>query len=176
MKDNVVLTPPSPTQDANEPTSAERRANARANPNYPPRRDYTLYKPNSRGIGAAVRFSVSREKEAIFVEAAAQAGDRQFDWENKIIMKWGLSDIGEVLAVLQDRQPSAKLFHQTAKGNSSCELTTRDDPERAPHMLAISRQFAASGEVRKAVIPVTHAEAAVLETALRAAITRLLRW
>ena len=171
MNDNAILTTQSPTQDAAETATTTDTANG-----YPPRREHTIYKPNSRGTGAAIRFSVNRSKASMFVEAAAQSGDRQFDWENKIIMKWGLSDIGGVLAVLQGRQGSAKLFHQTAKGNSACEIMTRDDPERAPYMLTISRQFTATQEVRKAVVPLTHAEAAVLEAALRAATARLIGW
>lgn len=167
MNDNAILTPPSPTQDATETTATN---------GYPRRREHTIYKPNSRGTGAAIRFSLNREKAAMFLEAAPQAGDRQFDWENKLIMKWGLSDIGGALAVLQGRQPSAKLFHQTEKGNSTFELITRDDPERAPFMLSLSRQIAATREVRKAALPLTHAEAAVLEAALRAAVARLIGW
>lgn len=167
MNDNAILTPPSPTQDATETAATN---------GYPRRREHTIYKPNSRGTGAAIRFSLNREKAAMFLEAAPQAGDRQFDWENKLIMKWGLSDIGGALAVLQGRQPSAKLFHQTEKGNSTFELITRDDPERAPFMLSLSRQIAATREVRKAALPLTHAEAAVLEAALRAAVARLIGW
>jgi len=167
MNDNAVLTPPSTTQEAT----------ATATPNgYARRREHTIYKPNSRGSGAAIRFSLNREKAAMFVEAAPQTGDRQFDWENKLIMKWSLSDIGGALAVLQGRQPSAKLFHQTEKGNSTFELTTRDDPERAPYSLSLSRQISATREVRKAAVPLTHGEAAVLEAALRAATTRLIGW
>jgi len=166
MNDNAVLTQPTPTQDA--PTTAAKV--------FPKRREHTIYKPNSRGTGAAIRFSLNREKAAIFLEAAPQTGDRQFDWENKLIMKWGITDIGNTLAVLQGRQPSAKLFHQTEKGNSTFELATRDDPERAPYMLAFSRQNAITREVGKVAIPLTHGEAAVLEAALRAATTRLIGW
>ena len=94
--------------------------------------EYTIYKPNSRGNGGVVRFGLNRAKGALFVDAAAQAGEKQFDWDNKITMKWGLSDLGPVLATLQGRLPQAKLFHQTEKANSAFELTPRDDPERAP--------------------------------------------
>jgi len=165
MKANTVL----PSEESTVVESA-------AATGYQPRREHTIYKPNSRGSGAAIRFSLNRDKAAMFVEAAAQSGERQFDWENKIIMKWGLSDIGGALAVLQGRMPKAKLFHQTEKSNSTFELTVRDDPERAPYMLSISRQDSATREVRKAAAPLTHGEAAVLETALRAATTRLIGW
>lgn len=138
--------------------------------------DYAIYKPNSRGSGGVIRFGLNRAKAAIFVDAAAQAGEKQFDWDHKITMKWSLSDIGAALAVLQGRMPQAKLFHQSEKANSAFELTLRDDPERAPFMASISRQDVADKSVRKVSIPIAHAEAAVLETALRAAVASLLGW
>lgn len=138
--------------------------------------DYTIYKPNARGNGGVVRFGLNRAKSALFVDAAAQTGDKQFDWENKFTMKWSLSDVGPVLATLQGRLPQAKLFHQTEKASSAFELTPRDDPERAPYLLSMSRQDAADKSLRKVAIPLTHGEAAVLEAALRHAVGPLLGW
>jgi hypothetical protein len=138
--------------------------------------DYPIYKPNSRSSGGVVRFSLNPAKAAVFIEAANQSGEKQFDWEQKIIMKWGLADLGAALAVLQGHQPQAKLFHQSEKANSAFELIIRDDPDRAPYLMSVSRQDAADKSLRKVTIPITHAEAAVLETAFRAAITRILGW
>lgn len=138
--------------------------------------DYAIYKPTPRGTGGVVRFGLNLTKAAMFVDAAAQSGEKQFDWENKITMKWTLPDIGQALATLQGRQPQAKLFHQSEKANSTFDLTLRDDPAKAPYLMAISRQSNSDKSVRKVAIPLTHAEAAVLETALRAAIVRLLGW
>lgn len=138
--------------------------------------DYAVYKPNSRGSGGVVRFGLNRAKASIFVDAAMQSGEKQFDWENKVTMKWGMSDIGAVLATLQGRQTQAKLFHQSEKANSAFELTLREEPDRAPYLLSISRQDSTDKTLRKVTIPLTHGEAAVLETALRAAVGRLLRW
>ena len=138
--------------------------------------DYALYKPNSRGNGGVVRFGFNRAKAAIFVDAAVQAGEKQFDWDQKITMKWGLSDIGAALAVLQGRMPQAKLFHQSEKASSAFELVVREDPERAPFMMSVSRQDTADKSLRKVSIPLSHPEAAVLETALRTAVARLLGW
>ena len=138
--------------------------------------EYAIYKPNSRGSGGVVRFGLNRAKGAVFVDAAAQIGEKQFDWENKITMKWGLSDLGAVLATLQGRQPQAKLFHQAEKANSAFDLTPREDPERAPYLLSISRQSAADKILRKVTIPLTHGEVSVLEAALHAAVPKLLKW
>jgi hypothetical protein len=138
--------------------------------------DYSIYKPNSRGTGGVIRFGLNRFKGAIFVDAAAQSGEKQFDWDRKITMKWGLADIGAALAVLQGRQPEAKLFHQTEVASSAFELVLRNDPNRAPLLMSLSRQEMADKSLRKVTIPVSHAEAAVLEAALRTAVTSLLAW
>jgi len=69
MKDNVM-----------EPSSTTDRPTTERSP------DYTIYKPNSRGNGGAVRFGLNRAKAALFVDAAAQTGDKQFDWENTFTM------------------------------------------------------------------------------------------
>ncbi len=166
MKDTVLETSPAAASSTtrNESATFERLP------------DYTIYKPNSRGNGGVMKFGFNRSKAAIFVEAATQSGEKHFDWEQKIIMKWGLSDIGATLAVLQGRMPQAKLFHQSEKGNSACELTFRDEPERPPYYLSISRQDVTDKSLRKVTISLTHAEAAVLEVALRSAIAGILAW
>ncbi len=138
--------------------------------------DYAIYKPNSRGTGGVLRFGINHAKGCVFVDAAAQSGEKQFDWENKITMKWGLSDIGAALAALQGRLPQAKLFHQSEKASSAFELTTREDPDRAPYLLTVSRQDSADKSLRKVTVPLTHPEAAVLDTALRTAVSSLLGW
>ena len=138
--------------------------------------DYAIYKPNSRGSGGVIRFGYNPAKASVFVDAAAQSGEKQFDWDRKITMKWGIADLGQVLATLQGRQGAAKLFHQSEKANSAFELTPREDPAKAPFIMSVSRQDAADKSVRKVAIPITHAEAAVLEAAMRVAISRILDW
>lgn len=138
--------------------------------------DYSIYKPNSRGNGGVFRFSLSKAKAAVFVEAANQSGEKQFDWDQKIIMKWGLSDLGATLAVLQGKQDQAKLFHQSEKANSACDLLRRAEADRAPYLITISRQDAAQKGLRKVMIPLSHSEAAILEIALRNAVSRILGW
>lgn len=166
MKDSVL-----PTSSA--PVSNPPRDSGPVGERLP---DYALYKPNSRGSGGVIRFGLNPSKAAVFVDAAVQSGERQFDWEQKITMKWGLSDIGAALAALQGRTTEAKLFHQSEKANSAFELVSRDDPDKAPFLMSLSRQDSTDKSLRKVTIPVSHAEAAVLETALRAAVIRMLGW
>jgi hypothetical protein len=137
---------------------------------------HPIYKPNSRGTGGVVRFSLNPSKAAMFVDAASQCGERQFAWDQKFTMKWDLSDIGAALSVLQRRQPLAKLFHQSEKASSICELIARDDPNHAPYLLTLSRQDLATKDLHKVAIPLTHPEAAVLECVLQSAVPRILGW
>lgn len=138
--------------------------------------DYAIYKPNGRGSGGVIRFEWNREKGCVFVDAASQSGEKQFDWDGKITMKWALADLGNVLATLQGRQGQTKLFHQSERANSAFELTHQTDPERAPYLMSLSRQELKDKSLRKVSIPVSHGEAAVLETAVRTAIGRILGW
>jgi len=138
--------------------------------------EYAVYKPNARNTGAVVRFGLNREAGAVFVDGANQSGEKQFNWEGKITMKWGLPDLGAVLAVLEQRTPTAKLFHKTEKANSAFELASQEGADRAPYFIHLSRQDASSKQVQKISVPLSHAEAAVLETALKTAVARLLSW
>jgi hypothetical protein len=166
---DTTLNAPLPAAEAAQPSAGSTQWSDRPS-------DYAIYKPNSRDSGGVIRFGLNSAKRAIFVDAASQSGERQFDWENKFTMKWGLSDIGSALAVLQGRMPQAKLFHQTDHANSAFELVSRDDPEGAPYVMSISRQEAADKSLRKVSIPITHADAAVLETVLKTAVARIVGW
>ncbi|MEM9237340.1 MAG: hypothetical protein AAGB14_11215 [Verrucomicrobiota bacterium] len=137
--------------------------------------EHAIYKPNSRGSGGVMRFGLNPGTGAVFVDAAPQVGERQFDWENKLTMKWGMADLGSALSALQGREQEAKLFHKTERSNSAFNLVRRDDPERAPYLMSLSRQDA-DKTLRKVTIPLSHAEAAVLEQVLKLAVRRLVGW
>ncbi|HRH99191.1 MAG TPA: hypothetical protein PLB55_24830, partial [Prosthecobacter sp.] len=106
--------------------NAKSTASSSPSTNAKPSAEYAIYKPNGRGNGGVIRFELNRAKGAVFVDAATQSGEKQFDWEQKITMKWGLNDLGVILATLQGRQEQAKLFHQSEKANSAFDLTFRD--------------------------------------------------
>jgi hypothetical protein len=159
------------TPDLETPATDARRATS----SFERLPEYTIYKPNSRGSGGVMRFGLNPGKAAVFVDAALQIDERQFDWENKLTMKWGMPDLGATMAVLQGRQEEAKLFHKTDKSNSAFGLVRRGDPERAPYLMSLSRQDA-DKSLRKVTVPLSHAEAAVLEQVLALAVRRLVGW
>ena len=139
---------------------------------------FTIYKPVKSGRGGALRFELSTERGAVFVEGAHQEESelRRFKWTSKIVMKWGLGDIGEALAVLERRQPEAKLFHQTAKGNTAFEFRYQPDRSPANFFATISRQRGDTKEVDRLGISLSPGEGAVLAALLRRAAVILSGW
>ena len=142
---------------------------------------HTFYKPNRNGTGGAVTFNMSRDKQAVFVEAANQIAEKRFDWDHKIVMKWGMSDLGIILAGLQGNLPESKLFHQTERANSACTLRPVDPDSQNNEMLSafwftISKQNGQDKSVTKVSITLSPGEAAILETALKRAIEQILQW
>jgi hypothetical protein len=139
---------------------------------------YAIYKPTRSGKGGVLRFELSPERSAVFVEGAHQAeGElRRFAWQKKIVMKWGLSDIGEALAVIERRQPEARLFHQTARGSTAFELRHQTDRQPPNFFATISRQKADTKDVDRLGVSVSPGEASVLAALLRQAAVVLSGW
>lgn len=140
------------------------------------RKEFSIYKPTQRGTGGVLRWGLALGKEAVFLDAANQNGERSFDWQGKITMKWGLSDIGETLAVLEGRQNAAKLFHQTEKQSTTFHLEGQERSEHRNYLARVTRQTLPAKKLSRVVVPISQGEAAVLATLLRAAAVHLARW
>lgn len=85
--------------------------------------NYKIYKPLKKAdSGAALQFNYAADIQALFIEAARQKGDKlpvgdknQFDWENKIMFKLGLVDIGQILLVLSGKKATVDLIHKSER-------------------------------------------------------------
>lgn len=163
---------------ANNGSDRDERSSSAPPPRGKWRGEYTIYKPVRKGTGGALRFQLNAEREAVFVEGANQEkGEvRRFAWRTKIVMKWGLSDLGEALAVLERRQPQAKLFHQTEKMNTAFELKYQPDRRPANYFATISRQRGDTKEVDRLGISVSPGEASILASLIRHAVVVIAGW
>lgn len=68
---------------------------------------------------------VSGKEGCIFFEMAPAIKndpDGRIDWKAKAIMKIGVNDVGQILAFLNGKAETVKLFHKTASGSSTCEM------------------------------------------------------
>lgn len=64
----------------------------------------------------------------LFFEIAnAVEGSDRMDWDNKINMKIGVSDIGKILAGLKSGQ-DIKIYHENAQGNSALNIASGQQP------------------------------------------------
>jgi threonine synthase len=78
------------------------------------------------------RPSVSDSNEIIrgcmfFEIANAKEGTDRMDWDNKINMKIGVSDIGKILAGLKGRK-EIKIYHENSRGNSALNIAEGQQP------------------------------------------------
>ncbi len=122
-------------------------------------RSICIYHPNGRGEGSAMRLEprVNRHGEdrynCFFLEMASQksAAQRQngktdyatFDWENKITVKLGFLDVGELLTVLEGKVPHVGgqrkgLYHASGIGNTL--ISFNRDAQRGSYYLTLSRK------------------------------------
>jgi len=136
--------------------------------------NFSLYKPRKKGGGSASQWNLNIDKKSVFLELAEQVGSEQkFNWENKICMKLGVNDMGELIATLENRQKAINggkgLFHENEQGNSSLNLTRSDNG-----------WFLNVGVKKEKLTKISHSlsfgEGAILLTLLRVAIQRIYGW
>ena len=138
--------------------------------------EYAVYKPTSSGKGGVMRWRLDLPNSSVFVDAAPQLAQRKFDWENKVYMKWGISDIGEILAVLERRQDAAELYHESPSGVATFSIKYQRDRKPANYFLQLSRKPKDAADKSSVAVPVSQAEAATLCVLMRASVVRILKW
>ena len=142
---------------------------------------YEIYKPNKAVTGGAFQFDLNALKESVFVEAASQKGEQEFDWSNKIVFKLGIADIGKLLAVIEGRKPSCDLFHDAAKAKLLSEESTAKNTTLSlakgsyGFFLKVSRQHLNSS-LQAVNIPLSDDEALLLRVLLEKAVERIYGW
>ncbi|PIO06282.1 hypothetical protein COT29_01715 [Candidatus Micrarchaeota archaeon CG08_land_8_20_14_0_20_59_11] len=145
----------------------------------------SVYKPNKRGAGAAVRFDLNVVKEAVFLEAARQIGEQKFDWENKVVIKLNATDIAKLLLVLEGKAKTTDLFHDTTKAPSKDALAQGAERTKNAavnlsksdfgYYLKASEQSAA-GAVNAVSVPVSEDEGVLLRVLFERALVRMAGW
>lgn len=148
---------------------------------------FKIFKPRNNGEGAASQWELNKDKECMFVEFALQNETKDhsysFDWNNKAIMKLGLTDIGEILATLTDLQNgmgpldgegrSKGIYHQTPKGNTILQLAK--NKKTTGYFIRLSQKL--QGQDPKVFQhAITFAEVSLLIVLLRRAIQQIYDW
>jgi len=140
--------------------------------------EYTLYKPNKKQTGTAVKFNVHKSGKFSFMKASEQIAEmgspKMFGWDDPkaINVKMGLADLGAFLSVLAGLQEEVKLFHRTETDNKSIEL--KHVPARNGFGLKVSHQIQSTREVDNLFIGITYAEATIIKVYVESTIRDIL--
>ncbi len=151
---------------------------------------FAIYKARKAGGGAALRFDFNPSREAIFAEFAPQraGAEREFDWENKMVFKLGVSDIGKIMAFFEGKTGAAlDLYHDPTKSLANAAGAGAANASGIKNAsLAVAkteRGFAfklsqqdATGSLHSVSVNVGEDEAALLRVLLRRAIERIYNW
>ncbi len=142
--------------------------------------DLIFYHPNMKGSGSAAQFELKpaiRGREGCFFLVMARQNSEMirrgngknrtatFDWKGAVTVKLGLSDIGQMLLVLHNRQAAIAngkgLFHDTADANTIIQLRKAEKTEG--YILDLSHKAKRDGaEPNRVWIILTEAEALTL--------------
>lgn len=142
----------------------------------------TIYHPNARGTGSAVRLALypahertaagfirlelAKQKTAVSVTSETPA----FDWGNAIVAKLCVSDLAQMLMVFRGHQESIAdgkgLFHRTATANAVIKFSHVIEPRPGYLFSVSSKPF--DGELKDAYIMLRMEEAIWLSTAIEA--------
>lgn len=148
---------------------------------------FQIYKPRRDGGGCASGWELGSKKDAVFLAVAGQIGkmegedNAKFDWANKLQMKLGVTDIGEIVACLERRQKGIGplkdgkhrgLFHKNASGTAT--LLFEEGQSGGWYMkIGIQRT---GGTVQNLTHSLTFGEGATLLVLLRVAVERMYGW
>ena len=148
---------------------------------------YRVYKANKQGTGAASEWQLSFKNQErfspwkLFFSIAKQLnkdenGNPHFNWDNAIRVKMDVTDISEILAVLENKQKEAgyggKIFHK--HGNNNKIINFIHNPEKSNYFIKVSHQ-SASGVVALQQ-NLTIAEGCALRILLEHALLKLTNW
>ena len=166
----------------------ERNREMHERPVYPVRPRLAFYHPNGKCTGGAVAFELSpaagREEGGVFMTMVSQltVGDRRapeptfptFDWENRITVFLGFSDLCKLLQVLRGECESLEngkgVFHQSSRFNTKITFRHLVEPVQGYSLEVFRSEIKGQGEWRSHIL-ISPWEAVGLAEALAGAMT-----
>ena len=148
---------------------------------------YRVYKANKQGTGSATEWQLSFKSQEkfspwkLFFTIASQLekdenGNPHFDWDKAIRVKMDVSDVSEILAVLEGYQKEAgyggKIFHK--HGDENKIINFIHNPENGNYFIKVSHQ--SSNGVMALQQNMTIAEGCALRILLQNALLKLTNW
>lgn len=139
--------------------------------------EYGFYKAQKNGKGTALQFKYNDDKQMVFWELANQSGELNenghatFNWENKIILKLDIPDLGRLKSVFEGRLDGIDFFHKTPKHNTSIKL----EPSKGKDGWAffVSRQMSEDKSLKKVGMIFTPEEGSIMTAMLNYVIPQI---
>lgn len=148
---------------------------------------YRVYRANKQGNGTATEWQLSFKSQEqyspwkMFFSIAKQVeqdnnGNARFDWENAIRVKMDVSDLCEILAVLEHKQAQAgnggKIFHKMGNDNKIINFFHNESTNN--YFLKVSHQTTEGVVASQQNISI--AEGCALRVLIEQAIVKLTYW
>lgn len=151
-----------------------------------------FYHPSPKGTGAALQLDLrlngagEDRYDCFFLEMANQKqaaaeGEKgrrhaSFDWEKKVTVKMGFSDVCELLTVLEGRREQAGngqqgMYHQTTDTNTL--ISFRRSAEQGTYLLNVSKRKSDGAQLFKGFIALSEAEAVGLRAVFQSSLVLL---
>lgn len=148
------------------------------------RGEIAIYKPNPKKTGSVAQFKLGHQNDCMFLEIAPQLKEggtdkRPFDWEKKIIVKLGETDICKFLAYIGLNRPGAalKIYHESPDGgNKGIEFKWQEYKGRPSYYMKVSHQKNKGAQATSVAIPIALDEIEFLKVGFRKALEVILDW
>lgn len=138
-----------------------------------------IYKANKNGTGSAVQFQLSKRNKCMFLEIAKQLEEKNFDWQNKIVVKLGIADMTKILSLLNGTWPPDKtgavkvsLFHDNPKGSKVIGLAKQTKYPGFYLTVSIDED----GRKDRIACPISPDESEFLKVGISKALEFILNW
>jgi len=146
-----------------------------------PNKIISFPKPNQKGQGATVQFSIAPDKECVFMTIARQkketsVKDARFNYEEKEVIKLSHTDMGEFIAVISSICSSLNdgkgLYHEYNDSKSSIKFNINDPKkyDKIGFFLDVSKNGTS------AKMPITTSEAMQIKIMFEEAIRLYYNW
>lgn len=125
---------------------------------------------------------IKSREGALFMEISSATGPNQYDWDNKIIVAFSITDMSKLLTVLEGGSQEAELMHDPGAKTSSQGKVQKYVKVASPGgirdkgCLVSVRQSESGGESKSHMVPLDPAETKLLAICIRAAIPLSLAW
>jgi hypothetical protein len=120
---------------------------------------------------------------AVFMEICSASGKNEYDWNNKIIAAFSVTDLSKILTVLEGRVPEVEITHDphaksvnAGKIQKYFKFSVGKDGIKAGVLINASQFIKGTEGGTKHMVPLSGDEVLCLAASLRAFIPRALAW